>query len=96
MEPLSVDYDKLKAYVDANGMYRMYEEGNRVVVVFEPTFIEASFHGTGARTFITWRREGNRVTLASFEIEDVEGERRDVDLEAAHASLAAWLESVEE
>ncbi len=96
MPPLTVRYDRLKEYVGASGMYRLYEEGDQVVIIFEPTFAEASFHGSGARTFITCRKEGNVVTLERFEIEDEEGERRDLDLESAYASLAVWLESIED
>ncbi len=95
MEPLTVGYDKLKEYVDTSGMYKMYEEGEEVVLIFEPTFAEASFHGSGARTFITCRKEGDLVTLQKFEVEDEDGERREVDLEDARAPLEVWLESVE-
>ncbi|MEE9236987.1 MAG: hypothetical protein V3U52_04290 [Thermoplasmata archaeon] len=96
MEPLTVSYDSLKEYVDSSGMYKMYEEGEEIVLIFEPTFIEASFHGSGARTFITCKREGDLVTVQRFEIEDEEGEKRELDLEAARESLAAWLETVED
>ncbi|MFQ5838306.1 MAG: hypothetical protein ACE5HJ_05935 [Thermoplasmata archaeon] len=96
MEPLTVRYDKLKEYINASGMYKMYEEGEEIKLIFEPTFVEASFHGSGSRIFISGRREGDRVTIYKFEIEDAEGEMRELDLEAARESLAVWLESVED
>jgi hypothetical protein len=96
MKPLTVRYDKLREYVDTSGMYRMYEEGEEIKLVFEPTFVEASFHGSGARIFISGRREGDVVTIYRFEIEDADGERRELDLEAARESLAVWLETVED
>ncbi len=96
MEPLNVQYVKLKEYVDTSGMYRMYEEGKEITLVFEPTFVEATFHGTGSRIFITGRREGAVVNIRRFEIEDENGARRDLDLEAARESLAVWLETVED
>ncbi len=96
MKPLTVQYEKLKNYVDSSGMYRMYEEGEEVTLVFEPTFVEATFHGTGARIFIAGIRQGDLVNIQRFEIEDESGERRDLDLEAARESLAVWLETVED
>ncbi len=96
MKPLTVQYEKLKEYVDSSGMYRMYEEGKQVTLIFEPTFVEATFHGTGARIFITGQRDGDVVSIQRFEIEDADGERRDLDIEAARESLAVWLETVED
>ncbi len=96
VKPLTVRYDRLKDYVDSSGMYRMYEEGDEVKLIFEPTFVEASFHGTGARIFITGRKEGEVVTIEKFEIEDEAGEMTELDLEAARESLAVWLETVED
>jgi hypothetical protein len=96
VKPLTVQYGKLKEYVASSGMYRMYEEGNEIKLIFEPTFIEASFHGSGARIFISARREGETVTIYRFEIEDAEGEKRELDLEAARESLAVWLETIED
>lgn len=96
MKPLTVQYNKLKEYVDSSGMYRLYEEGEEVTLIFEPTFVEATFHGTGARIFITGKRNGDVVNIQRFEIEDADGERRDLDIEAARESLAVWLETVED
>lgn len=96
MEPLTIPYAKLKEYVDSSGMYRMYEEGAEVTLVFEPTFVEATFHGAGAQIYITGRLDGEAVVIQRFEIEDADGERRDLDLEAARPSLEVWLESMED
>jgi hypothetical protein len=95
MLDLSVDLGKLRDYCEHSNMYRMYEEGEQIQLVFEPTFIEASYHGSGAKTYIYFRREGERARLVKFEIEDQNGERREEDLEAAGESLRVWLDSVE-
>lgn len=95
MAELSVDYAKLRDYCENSNMYRMFEEGEDIRLVFEPNFVEASYHGSGAKSYIHMRKEGQRARIVRFEIEDAEGDLRDVDLEAAGESLQVWLESVE-
>jgi hypothetical protein len=95
MADLTVSYEKLRAYCEGSNMYRMFEEGREIRLVFEPNFVEASYHGSGAKSYIHLVREGERARLVKFEVEDAEGERREVDLEAAGPSLEVWLASVE-
>ncbi len=92
---LTVDYDKLRAYCEHSSMYRVFDEGNDIQLIFEPNFVEATYHGSGAKSHMQLRREGPRARLVRFQVEDAQGELREVDLEAAGESLRVWLDSVE-
>ena len=71
--------------------YSFIEEGDRLMLAFEPWFVDAAQGRDVPCLRLVFQREGDRVVLERFTICDRREERL-VDLDAAHDALQAWLD----
>lgn len=90
---VSAPYERFRdALKDLCG-YNVAEEADRMSLAFEPWFVESCNVSGGPCLRITFRRVDGRAVLESFVV-DEEGETRDVDTDAAHDALQAWVDYV--
>ncbi len=75
--------------------YAIQEDGDRILLAFEPWFLESRQAGDFPCLRMVFRRIGDRVVLERFAVCDGAQERL-VDLEAAHDALQIWLDYLSE
>ena len=94
-EPIAASYSRFTAGLDRVRGYCVTEEGDSLSLAFEPWFVESGSPFAVPCMRITFRREGERIILERFVIEDAD-ELRMVDLNAAHDALQAWMDCMAE
>ena len=94
-EPIAASYSRFTAGLDRVRGYCVTEEGESLSLAFEPWFVESGSPFAVPCMRITFRREGERIILERFVIEDAD-ELRMVDLNAAHDALQAWMDCMAE
>ena len=95
LEPIAASYSRFTAGLDHVRGYCVTEEGDSLSLAFEPWFVESGSPFAVPCMRITFRREGERIILERFVIEDAD-ELRMVDLNAAHDALQAWMDCMAE
>jgi len=95
LEPIAASYSRFTAGLDRVRGYCVTEEGESLSLAFEPWFVESGSPFAVPCMRITFRREGERIILERFVIEDAD-ELRMVDLNAAHDALQAWMDCMAE
>src|SRR5437879_13162663 len=85
-EPIAASYSRFTAGLDRVLGYCVTEEGDSLSLAFEPWFVESGSPFAVPCMRITFRREGERIILERFVIEDAD-EQRMLDLDAAHGPL---------
>ena len=92
---ISAHYDRFLNGIQRIRGYTLLEEGETLSLAFEPWFVESGNPFSVPCLRITFRRQGDRIALESFVVEE-DDETRNVDLDAAHGALQAWMDSVSE
>jgi len=95
LEPIAASYSRFTAGLDRVRGYCVTEEGDSLSLAFEPWFVESGIPFAVPCMRITFRREGERIILERFVIEDAD-ELRMLDLNAAHDALQAWMDCMAE
>jgi len=90
-EPIAASYSRFTAGLDRVRGYCVTEEGDSLSLAFEPWFVESGSPFAVPCMRITFRREGERIILERFVIEDAD-EPRMLDIAAAHDALQAWMD----
>jgi len=91
LEPIAASYSRFCEGLNRVRGYCVTEEGDSLSLAFEPWFVESGSPFAVPCMRITFRREGERIVLERFVIED-EDEPRMLDLDAAHDALQAWMD----
>ncbi len=89
--PVAGNYDRFRAGLSRTRGYNLREEDATVSLEFEPWFAEADRTHSLPCLRITFRKEGDRIVLDSFLVDDGP-ETRSVDIDAAHDALQAWID----
>ena len=89
--PIAASYSRFTAGLNRVRGYCVTEEGDSLSLAFEPWFVESGSPFAVPCMRITFRREGERIILERFVIEDAD-EPRMLDLDAAHDALQAWMD----
>ena len=90
-EPIAASYSRFTAGLNRVRGYCVTEEGDSLSLAFEPWFVESGSPFAVPCMRITFRREGERIALERFVIEDAD-EPRMLDIDAAHDALQAWMD----
>jgi len=90
-EPIAASYSRFTAGLTRARGYCVTEEGDSLFLAFEPWFVESGSPFAVPCMRITFRREGERIVLERFVIEDAD-EPRMLDIDAAHDALQAWMD----
>ena len=91
LEPVAAPYVRFSAGLQAVRGYRLDEDGDSLSLAFEPWFVESENPLSVPCVRITFHREGDRILLDRFVIEDAD-ETRSVSVDAAHDALQAWMD----
>jgi len=90
-EPVSAPYDRFCLGLRSMSGYALEQEGERLSLAFEPWFVESRQSSSVPCLRITFRKEGDRIVLETFVVEDRD-DVTTVNLEAAHDALQAWMD----
>lgn len=90
-EPIAASYARFCDGLSRVRGYCVTEEGDSLSLAFEPWFTESGSSFAVPCMRITFRREGERIILERFVIEDAD-EPRNLDIDAAHDALQAWMD----
>src|SRR5438094_10645437 len=88
LEPIAASYSRFTAGLNRVRGYCVTEEGDSLSLAFEPWFVESGSPFVVPCMRIPFRREGQRVVLARFVIEDAD-ERRMLDIDVADDASSA-------
>ncbi|MHB1908404.1 MAG: hypothetical protein ACYCQJ_05980 [Nitrososphaerales archaeon] len=99
MEKLTVNFSKLKRYIDQQGGYDLEQDSNKITLSFVPAFPEAlekSWDDKPApRVIMHGKISGSSVLFDSVQIEE-DGILRPKDLEVAELTYRSWLQFIED
>lgn len=90
---ISAPYDRFREGIRQSLGYDLQEEGDRLVLCFSPWFTETTHPHREPCLWLHFRKEGDRVVLEEFLVEEEEGVRP-MDIEAGRDALQAWMECV--
>lgn len=90
---ISAPYRRFREGIRRSLGYDLQEEGDRLVLSFSPWFTESTHPHREPCLRLQFRREGDRVVLERFLVEDEESTRH-LDIEAGRDALQAWMEYV--
>src|SRR5947208_13611701 len=85
-QPIAASYSRFTAGLNRVRGYCVTEEGDSLSLAFEPWFVESGSPFAVPCMRITFRREGERVVLERFVIEDAD-EPRMLDIDGADVAL---------
>lgn len=90
-DPVAAGYDRFRAGLERARGYCLREEGTMLSLDFEPWFAETDRTSSLPCMRIAFRRDGDRIVLESFLVDDG-SDTRSVDIDAAHDALQAWMD----
>ena len=87
---VSARYDAFRRGIDGRNGYAVEEDGDQLVITFQPWFTESDKPWAEPTIRIEFRKIEEDVVLERFVIEE-DGEFRAVDIDAAQDALQSWL-----
>jgi hypothetical protein len=83
-------YDAFRRGIDGQNGYSVEEDGDHLVITFQPWFTESDKPWAEPSIRIEFRKIEEDVVLERFVVEE-DGEFRAVDIDAAQDALQSWL-----
>jgi hypothetical protein len=96
-DDLSVTLSKLRKYVNDQGGYDLYEQGDEIILTFVPSFPEAleKSDGSSPRVVMHGRVQNGKVVFQRIQVEE-EKQSWEKELDDAKLAYRAWLGFIED
>ena len=89
--PIVANYERFREGLARQRGYGLEEQGDRLVLNFNPLFVESEKPHAQPTLKLRFRRDGNMLVLEDFLVVE-EDREKPINLEAAHDALQIWMD----
>ena len=89
--PIAVPYERFREGLESQRGYGLEEVGSRLVLNFNPLFVESEQPHAQPTLRLRFRRDGSMLVLEDFLVVE-EDREKPINLEAARDALQIWMD----